>query len=235
MYEEQYPAPQSPQGPMTTAPRPFGEIPQLWLQVLQMTEDFFAQEAPRASASNTLFSILIMAGISTVLAIISTLVGGGIQAALLPPESRGAAVAGVGAGITTAICSGLIGTIIGFYLGNGITFLCARLFGGTGDYNTQTYLVSLFAVPIGIVSGALAIIPCVGLIAALGVSIYAIVLNVRAVKVSHNLTTGKAVAAVFLPVVVVFVLVGCLFALLMFMGPGIEGVFDEIINNLESY
>ena len=30
--------------PTDTSPRPFGEIPGLWLKVLEMTEEFFAQE-----------------------------------------------------------------------------------------------------------------------------------------------------------------------------------------------
>ena len=49
MYQDQSSAYASPISPVDTSPRPFGEIPPLWVKVTQMTEDFFAQEAPRAS------------------------------------------------------------------------------------------------------------------------------------------------------------------------------------------
>ena len=69
--------------------------------------------------------------------------------AFLPPEYKEAAAVGAG---QNALCSALIGTLIGFYLSNGLVYLGARIFGGTGDFTTQAYLASLFAVPVGIVS-----------------------------------------------------------------------------------
>jgi hypothetical protein len=226
MYEEQFPPPASP--------RPFGEIPGLWTKVFQMTEQFFAQEAPRASGSNTLISVLIMGVVSSVLATISSLIWGGTQMAFLPPEYREAMAVGAGSNLVCSLCSTLIGTAIGFYLGNGLVYLGARIFGGTGDFTTQAYLTSLFAVPVGIVAGLVGLVPCVGLIAVLAVGIYALVLNVRAVKVAHNLTTGQAVAAVFVPAVVIGVLVACLAVVgLAILGPAISNVFENIVTNLE--
>ena len=225
MYEEQFPPPASP--------RPFGEIPGLWTKVLQMTEQFFAQEAPRASGSNTLISILIMAVVSSVLASISSLIWGGTQMAFLPPEYQEMAV-GAGSNVVCSLCSTLIGAAIGFYLSNGLVYLGARIFGGSGDFTTQAYLASLFAVPVGIVSGLVGLVPCVGLIAVLAVSVYAVVLNVRAVKVAHNLTTGQAVAAVLVPALVIGALVACLAVVgLAILGPAIGNVFENIVTNLE--
>ena len=164
MYEEQFPPPASP--------RPFGEIPGLWTKVFQMTEQFFAQEAVRASGSNTLISVLIMGVVSSVLATISSLIWGGTQMAFLPPEYREAMAVGAGSNVVCSLCSTLIGTAIGFYLSNGLVYLGARIFGGTGDFTTQAYLASLFAVPVGIVSGLVGLVPCVGLIAVLAVSVW---------------------------------------------------------------
>lgn len=236
MYEEQFPAYEGP--PVDTSPRPFGEIPGLWAKVLQMTEAFFAEEAPRASGSNVLISLAILAVASAILSalssVISSLMGGGAQMAFLPPEYREMAAAGTGGNVLVSLCSGLIGTVVGFYLGNGLIYLGARILGGSGDFGTQTYLQSLFAVPLGIASGLVGLVPCVGWLAAFAASIYAAVLSVRVVKVVHNLTTGKAVAAVLVPVLVVTVVVACLvIVVLVLLGPAIGEVFEDIVNNLQ--
>lgn len=225
------------QFPPERSPRPFGEIPGLWTKVLQMTEDFFAQEAPRASGSNTLLSILILAVVSMILSGISTLIWRGTQMGFLPPEYREAFGAGAGLGsgpILCSLCGGIVGAFVGFYLASGLVYLGARVFGGRGDFGTQTYLQSLLAVPTGIVSGLLSLIPCVGPLLALVVAIYAIILNVRAIKVAHNLTTGRAVAALLVPAILVALLVGCLVAIIMAaLAPAINNIFQNIVTNVQ--
>ena len=238
MSEGQFSSYESPGGPVDTSPRPFGEIPSLWLKVLQMTEDFLGQEAPRASGSNVLISLAILAVATAILGAISSgissLLGTSFQSQFLPPEYQELAGASLGGGVVGALCSGLIGTFIGFYLGNGLIYLGARIFGGTGDFGTQTYLQSLFAVPLGIVSGAAGLIPCLGAFVALAVSIFGLVLSVRAVKVTHNLDTGKAVAAILVPMVILFLILMCLIIVpLVILGPTIGEVFEDIVNNLQ--
>ena len=226
MYEEPIPAQRSP--------RPFGEIPGLWAKVLQMTEEFFAQEAPRASGSNTLIGLLIMAVATTVLTAISSLIWGGAQMAFLPAEYRETFAQTAGTNVLCSLCSGLVGTFIGFYISNGLVYLGARVFGGSGDFTTQAYLTSLFTVPLGVASAVVGLIPCVGAIAALAASIYAIVLNVRAVKVTHRLETGQAVGAVLLPALIIFVLVACLAVVgLALLGPAIGNVFENVMDTLQ--
>jgi len=239
MYEEQFPAYEGP--PVDTSPRPFGEIPGLWVKVTQMTEAFFAEEAPRASGSNVLISLLILAVITTIFSVISSLVGGGILAALTPPEVRQDLALGVGQNVFSSICSGIVGTLVGFYISNGLVYIGARIFGGSGSYGTQTYLQSLFFVPIGIVSAVVSLvyaIPvaglCIGLVVGLALSIYGLILSVRVVKVVHNLATGQAVAAILVPVLVVTVAVACLVIMgLVILGPAIAEIFEDIVNNLQ--
>jgi hypothetical protein len=226
MQEEQFLTPSSP--------RPFSEIPGLWVKVTQMTEEFFAEEAPRASGSNVLIGVLIFAVASTILSMISTAIWGGAQMAFLPPEYQETAAATLGGNVVGTLCCGFIGTIAGFYISNGLAYLGARVLGGTGDFGTQTYLQSLFAVPIGIVAAAVNLVPCVGVIAALALAVYGLVLNVRAVKVTHNLTTGKALAAVLVPALLLGLLVVCgVIVLLAILGPVINEVFQNVMDTMQ--
>ena len=86
MSEEQFPTYESP--PVDTSPRPFGEIPGLWLKVTQMTEEFMAQEASRASGTTVLISVVILAVVSAILSAISSLIWGAIQTAFSGPALR---------------------------------------------------------------------------------------------------------------------------------------------------
>ncbi len=242
MSENQSSVYEDPISSVDASPRPFGEIPPLWLKVVQMTEDFFAQEAPRASGSNTMISVVILAVISAIISSISALLNIGVKQVMgISSFDQDALVIGIGSGVMCSLCGGLLGTVIAFYLGNGVTYLGARVFGGDGDYGTQTYLQSLFCVPIGIVTSAVMLVnvipiagPCIGGVAVLALTIYALILNVRAIKVAHNLTTGKAAAAVLVPGLIIGVVVVCIsMAMLVLMGPAIGEIFDEIMYNLQ--
>ena len=114
-----------------------------------------------------------------------------------------------------ALCCGTIGGLVGFYVSNGLVYLGARLSGGNGDFTTQVYLLSLFTVPLGIVLSLVGLVPFVGVFISFAVSAYGFILNVRAVKVTHGLSTGRAVAAILVPVLVIVMLVVCLFPALM--------------------
>jgi hypothetical protein len=224
VYGDQSPMPSSPSD---TSPRSFIDMPELWLKILQMSEDFFVQEAPRANGTAVLLSVLVMAIISAVLSTLSSMLWGGAQALMMPEEYRGAAAAGVGTTALCGVCGGFAGGILGFYLSAGINYLGARAFGGTGDFGTQSYLQSLFVVPIGIVSALVGLVPYLGIAAGLGLSIYALVLNVRAIKVSHGLTAGKAVASLIVPGLVVTVILVCVVTVvLVLLGPAIGNFFD---------
>jgi hypothetical protein len=243
------------------SPRSFGEVPALWLKVFRMSEAFFAQEALRASGSSALISVLILAAVTAVLSGVSALVGGGAQATSLllsdmTPELAGATAAGAGTIALCSVCQGAVQTLLGFYIANGVVYLGARIFGGKGNFGTQTYLQSLFSVPIGIVMGVVSLV--LGVLGALisGVAgpsdavaivvslllllvslpfiVYSIVLNVRAVKVTHDLSTGKAIAAIFVPSLVLTVGLACLVIVaLAILGPAIGETFEDIVNQMQ--
>jgi serine/threonine protein kinase len=205
-----------PPPPVTTPPprpkrRPFTEIPGLWLKVTHMTEAFFAQEAPRASGPNTLISISIYTVIAVILTALSTLVGDLLSEVL--SEVLGTADAltmPTYAAITpltwSSVCLALGGTLLTFYVYQGLTYLGARLLGGTGNFVTQAYLMSLFVVPLGVVTGLVNLVPYVGCLVWFPIGLYMIVLGVRATKIVHQLGRGPALIVVAFP----FLLAICL-------------------------
>lgn len=192
-----------------TGPRPFGEIPSLWLKVLKMDEAFFAAERLRASAGNTLLSVIIAGVVVMIISALSTYLG---SFSWIMNMSGAKGLGGmrdfsVGA-LLYLVCFGLIGYPIGYYLSNGLYYIGARLLGGQGGFTEQAYLFSLFSVPLGILSSLVSLIPCLGALLALGISIFSLILGYRMMKVTHNLTEGKAWISVLWPVLLVL-FVGC--------------------------
>lgn len=116
--------------------------------------------------------------------------------------------------------------------GMGIQYGLAMLFRGNGQYKQQTYNYLLFYVPVEVITIALNLLALLLAIlfsnpfilfftflpslAALGLGIYSIVLNVFSTMATHRLSGGKATAVVLIPYGVLFVLAFCaIFALIL--------------------
>jgi hypothetical protein len=220
-------------------PRPFKEIPGLWIQLGQMTESFFTKELPRVSVSNTIYGVLIYAGASTLISVVQSLLGGIINFVTKPAGTQQSALLTI-IGTTTIFicCFGLFVTPISFYLNNGISYVSALIFGGKGKFSSQAYLSSLFFVPLGLISSLVSLIslvPTVGIyifsIALIGIAIIHIIFTIRSFKVVHSLTTGRAVAAVLSPIILILVPL-CMIIVLTLMGPLVRNVFSTINSGL---
>ena len=98
---------------------------------------------------------------------------------------------------------------IGFLIGSGIYFLIAKLFGGTGSFEEQTYLLATFQAPIGIVSSVISIIPILGGCVSFLLFIYQLVLTYFAIRVVHRLGGGQAAVVAVAPVLIVLLCVIC--------------------------
>jgi hypothetical protein len=107
---------------------------------------------------------------------------------------------------------GLIGVFVGFFVLSGILYVSAKVFNGQGTFLTQSWLLSLFLVPLSIISAVAGIIPYFGSLVAFAVFIYSVYLAVLAIASAHRLSQGRAVAVVLLPLAILFVL-ACVFAL----------------------
>jgi hypothetical protein len=220
-------------------PRPFAEIPRLWLQVGRMTETFFSQELPHADARNTIFSILVYTGLSTILSVIHSILSGIIKIIGGSTDANTPEFAStIGIATIFLCCFVLILAPISFYLNNGILYVGALVFGGKGKFTGQAYLNSLFLVPLGLIAslaGFVSLIPEIGAyilsVVLLGITIFNIIFTVRSMKVVHGLTTGRAVAAVLLPFILLLIPI-CLIGLLTMMGPMVGNVFSSINSSL---
>ncbi len=213
-------------------PRPFSEIPPLWLRLPHMDQPFFAAEQPRSSALNTVLGVAVYAIVGTVVVLVVSL----LQGLVRPSQPRESA-----AFILGLSCMTLIVTPISFYLNAGLNYLSALVFGGKGKFNDQAYLASLFFVPIGIIASVLSflgVIPVVGLLLEspflIAIGLVTTIFQYRVLRVVHGLSSGRAVGAVLAP----FGLLLCIclpifvIAMLMVFGPVIGNTFSSINQSL---
>jgi hypothetical protein len=217
-------------------PEPFY---QTWIKaVTKPNEQTFAEIAnsPDASPNKAYLWVFLSSLVSFFLVILaSTLFGASSQYGV---DIRSI----MGGSMIALLCAAPIGAAVGvlfFALDIAIIQWVAKMFKGAGSYNQLVYAVAAFSAPIGIVSGvisALSAIPYIGVIfsiISLGVSIYAILLMVMAVKGVNKFGWGEAVGSVLLPGIVIGLLCGCLvFAAMMLLAPFIGDVFSTINQSL---
>ncbi len=219
----------------------FAAMFQSWVHVLTKPgEETFVEERqkPQARLATAIIWIIIAAAIaaifSAISAVISGMMGGGmagIETLLdqsdLPPEVRqqlGAfLVTTGGGGAFGAFCATIILTPLFFLLGSGIYYVLARVFGGTGTFEEQTYLLATFGAPLTILSSLLSIIPFLGPCLGFFLAIYQLVLTYFALKVAHTMTGGKTIAVILIPVVVVFLCLICTLVVTTFAIVGAAG------------
>ena len=130
--------------------------------------------------------------------IVSLLLSLGLQSMGLFAGQRDtfAALAGIGVGSIALIVLVPVFIVIGLFIGAAIVHLCLMIVGGANKSFETTFRVLSFSQGS---TGPLQIIPvCGGLIA----GVWALVVNCIGLARAHETTTGRAVLAVFLPLVV---------------------------------
>jgi hypothetical protein len=197
---------------------------QTWVRVVTSPgEPTFEAERlkPQATLTTALIWMLIAGAVAAVLGLIqSALAAGTVQTTVtqllaqadLPLETRAQLEqilnSGVLGGLGGASLASIIMVPVGFLVGTGILYLIAKLLGGTGEFGRYAYLNASFTAPLTILSSLLSVIPVLGCLS-LFISIYQLVLTYYSTKVEHNLTSGKALVVVLLPLIVVLLLVFC--------------------------
>ncbi len=202
----------------------FSAIFQTWKTVLLTPgEAIFAQERvkPTATFNTAIIWIVIAAAIAAVLGLLRGLIffnTGTLNQMIgmmnLPPAVTQQMRTMMSSGIINAAMGGagvaaIISIPISFLIGVGILHLLAKLLGGQGDFGNYAYLIATFQAPIIIVSAILGFVPGLGSCLGSILSIYGFVLTYYATKVAYNLTSGKAIAVVLIPILVVILLFAC--------------------------
>ncbi|HHY57752.1 MAG TPA: hypothetical protein GYA08_20200 [Chloroflexi bacterium] len=211
----------------------FAEMWQTWLKATTSPNEATFAELRLKPEANVTTAIIWMAIYGVVSAIVGVIGGlmfastmssalpGVLEQLELPPEQAAQVEqvlrAATGGGFGMAGFASLANIVMAplfFLIGVGVYFLLARLLGGSGDFGRYAYLNAAFAAPLGILTTLLGLVPFVGCISPL-ISIYSLVLVYFATKVEHQLSSGRAIWVVLIPVLVVFVLFGCfLFSLI---------------------
>ncbi|MGH2508670.1 MAG: Yip1 family protein [Ktedonobacteraceae bacterium] len=110
-------------------------------------------------------------------------------------------------GVSTSL--GLLVLIpLGFFCTMGLLYWLARLFGGHGIFVQQVYTTLLFLVPCGVSVSVLGLLPFVGSFLStflgFGLFVYGAALQCFATLAVHQLSGGKATAAVILTLLILF-------------------------------
>lgn len=205
---------------------------QTWLRFFQMTEDFFRHEIGPANMEDTLVSMLV----HTIAMVIIFLISGSIQLQQINRilgSQLGDQMPNLGSFFFILLIGVVIMAPVSLFLGAGLQYLGLRLFGGAADFKSHLYTITLITVPMTVISlgpSLLFLIPIVriiGVLAGLGLLIFGIIINVRAMKVVHNLPTGRAVAGILLPPLILVFIGGCI---LIFLGSVLAGVLETLLN-----
>jgi hypothetical protein len=197
---------------------------QSWLRVTTSPgEPTFEAERqkPQATLTTALIWMLIAGVVAAILGLIqSAASAGAVQSSIsqglamadLPPETRVQLEQFLNSGVLGTLGGVSLGSIVtvplGFLVGTGILFLLARLLGGTGDFGRYAYLNAAFTAPLTILSSLLSIIPVIGCLT-IFIGIYQLVLTYYSTKVEHNLSSGRALIVVLIPIILVLLLVFC--------------------------
>lgn len=89
-------------------------------------------------------------------------------------------------------------SVLNLMISGAIQNFLAGMFGGTGKYASTVYLLGAISAPLSIISTVISVIPIINCLAA-GISIYSIMLNVRALMAAQQINSIKALGVILLP------------------------------------
>jgi hypothetical protein len=151
-------------------------------------------------------------GLDEIAGVAKTWIGAGVEISNLPavlPRPLGALLQAFGAWLSLPFTRGgfpLGAVSLGIWLGYGLwVMLLAKLLGGRGTLAGFFGTSAVYAVPH--VLSFFAWIPCLGALLSLIAFLWGIVIYVKATAISHRLTVGRSLLAVFLPMLVIALVV----------------------------
>jgi hypothetical protein len=183
------------------------ELPGQYFKVLtRPSVTRFAKEKGKASWGIVWVQLISLAIIDAILQIV------GFQ--ILPPNTSSiAGINGISPSmlqsitIITVVLLQLVLTPVSFLAAGGILYLIARAFGGRGTYLEQIYTTLLFGVPLVILSFLLQLIQATSSWLPYLPHLYSLVLFVVSLMAVHQLSRGKALAVLLIPIGILLLLV----------------------------
>lgn len=195
----------------------FPRIVRTWTQAMFHPTQFFKSVPTSSEIVKPLLYALIVGSIGGVFGVIWQFLWNMIQLPMMSTYGRGRPEESVFAAFFTVAMLPLIlifvpfGVVIGQFVGAGILHLCLMIVGGNKKGFGATFRVVAYG---GYSPALLQIIPiCGGIVG----GVWAIVLEIIGLKEVHQISTGKAVLAVFLPLIFCC---GCLLILIFAIGGG---------------
>lgn len=178
----------------------------LWKEVLTNPVKTFAKEEKKADLGKAVMQLIVAGVIAGFFGGLGALAGLSTAGSL---GGMGTGMMGAGLGIFAFIAALIVTPImvvIGWLVISGILYVFAKVFGGKGNFTTQSYLISLYTVPLVIISSVLNLIPIIGGALSFILALYGLYLLTMSLKQAHKVSTGKAVAIWIIPVIALTVL-----------------------------
>jgi hypothetical protein len=236
---------EQPNTPMLPEPSGFTGWFSTWREAItRPNEQTYAAmaERPDAQTNSRAFTWVFIAG--TLAAIISGVLSAILEAAGVSTQIPGlsefmndaprSAIATLGIALCTSPISGAIATLV-FAIFVGIVQWVAKMFGGTGTFSQLAYPMAAISVPVTLVSSVLTPFSTLGVAGycvsgiSLLLGLYAMVLQLTAVKGVNRLGWGQAVGSYFLPLLIIVCLCSCIvFGLASMFGLAFSDIFNQI-------
>jgi hypothetical protein len=165
----------------------------------------FKEEKGKASWGIVWIQLISLAIIDSILQYVGFLIS--------PPNSSSIAGASISPAmlqsitIITVVLLQLVFTPVSFLAAGSILYLIARAFGGRGTFLEQIYTTLLFGVPLVILSYLLLLIPATSSWLPYLPHLYSLVLFAISLMAVHQLSRGKAIAVILIPISILLVLV----------------------------
>jgi len=175
----------------------------VWIESLTKPIPTFKKEKKNANLVEGAMNVAVAGVITGFLSGLFALIFGSTIAGAFFPMASG--VVGVAAFLAALIMTPIL-SVVSWLIGSGIYYIFAMLLGGKGNYTTQSYLIAIYSAPLSVVSAILGLIPVVGLFIAIIPGLYGLYLLTMSLKEAHSFTTGKAVLAWLLPILILVLL-----------------------------
>ena len=224
-------------------PAPQGALP-VWIKVItRPSERTFLEitDHPEAKARSAYIWVFLAGTLSALISSLVQFVGTLIGLQQVAPDFgqiQGMPQVVGTAGLLGAVCGAPIAgvfSVIGFAIGVAITHATARFFGGEGSFDKLAYAFGAVAAPFSLIAGALTLLNIVPFAALctfpviLILGLYALGLEVVAIKAVHRCGWGEAAAALLLPAILIGLLCGFAFLVLMrAAGPSINEILQQL-------